>query len=207
MFQYLCEHPEISGSNPKETHYYDSYYDNGIDYYKARFNANGERYIVEATPHYLVRDWVPERLKADIDDPKFIVLLRDPVERVWSHYCRRRMCKDVDFGDMTDTSIEPYQQGLYAQHLKLWFTHFKRDHFMIYPSEAFYILTGKVMKNIFWKLDLYAIEHKHYPVVDPCAGVGREKFPMPEDIREIAEDFYRKPNQELYDLLGVDYGW
>ena len=207
MFNYLQDSQDISGSSQKEPHYFDSYYDRGLNWYKSLFPKTDTRYVCEASPHYLGRHWVPQRIADTISNPMFIVLLRNPVERVWSHYCRRRKFINVTIKDMENTSIEPYQLGLYYDHFINWFKHFDRSRFIVSESDIFYSNTADVMNSIFRLLGVDPIVYDEYEVIDPCRGVGRDKFPMPDNIREIAEDFYREPNKKLNDLIGIGAEW
>ena len=89
LFQYLKEHPEICMSKHKEVHYFDLNYHNNvkwyekefIDYHKKTFKAIGE-----ASPFYMYLEEVPERIYNLIPNIKLIFILRNPVDRTYSHY-------------------------------------------------------------------------------------------------------------------------
>ena len=86
----LAEHPQVSfpRSERKELHFFDEQDVNkrNMEEYFKRFDANVA--VGEFTPSYLFdpkcRDLIFETIGADI---KFIVILRNPVERAYSHYC------------------------------------------------------------------------------------------------------------------------
>jgi hypothetical protein len=104
LFYYLRRHPEIrrpsSGDGsvdwPKELHFFDEHYARGLDWYRTFFPLAAERKLArmrgrnlvagEATPYYLFHEAVPERVAASLPDVRLIALLRDPVERAYSHY-------------------------------------------------------------------------------------------------------------------------
>ena len=104
LFRYLLAHPDVagpSGGDPavwwaKELHFFDEKFAKGVDWYRSFFplSATRKRYrkrghdlqTGEATPYYLFHPAVPARVAATIPDVRLIVLLRDPVERAYSHY-------------------------------------------------------------------------------------------------------------------------
>lgn len=88
---YLREHPDVAVSQPKEVHFFDHNFDRGIDWYLEHFGAvRGEMAVGEATPDYLYHPAAMERIAATIPDVKLLVLLRNPVERAYSHYWHNR---------------------------------------------------------------------------------------------------------------------
>ena len=99
VYHYLNEHPEISMSSQKEPDYF-SYADiqhEGMYYGKNRidtikkyhdlFDDNSESKLKgEASVSYLFYKDVPQKIKAYNPDAKIIIMLRDPVDRAFSHY-------------------------------------------------------------------------------------------------------------------------
>jgi sulfotransferase family protein len=90
LFEYLAETDDIALSRVKETHFFD---DDARDWtrpdyadYHALFDAPDGRPSGEATPIYLYWPNSLERMAAYNPAMRVIVLLRDPVERAWSHW-------------------------------------------------------------------------------------------------------------------------
>jgi len=90
LFDYLAEEPGLALSREKEVHFFD---DEGHDWarpdygaYHAQFLPADGRLRGEATPIYLYWPNSLERIAAYDPDMKLIVLLREPVERAWSHW-------------------------------------------------------------------------------------------------------------------------
>ena len=90
LFDILTKHPNISGSKIKETHYFDweSKYSKGPNFYKTFFKFNFKnKLLFEATPEYLYRSYVPDRVfKLFGTKIKLIICLRDPLSRAVSSY-------------------------------------------------------------------------------------------------------------------------
>jgi hypothetical protein len=100
---HLKAHPEVSmASGMKEVRYFDLRYENGIDWYKEQFaNWQGQAAVGEATPTYMAFEEVPARMAAAIPQARLIAILRDPVDRAYSHYWHNRTHnrETLDFAD------------------------------------------------------------------------------------------------------------
>ncbi|WP_066184156.1 sulfotransferase domain-containing protein, partial [Aliarcobacter thereius] len=72
------------GSKTKEVGFFskDYFFNKGIEYYHKEFQT--DKITFEATPEYLYYDFVPERIYKYNPNMKFIVLLRNPVDRCYS---------------------------------------------------------------------------------------------------------------------------
>lgn len=87
LYKFLDLLPSFCGSYDKEVGYFslDANYTKGMDWYHQQFESCVRRQLkFEATPEYLYYPYVPERIKKYKSDMKFIVLLRDPVDRCYS---------------------------------------------------------------------------------------------------------------------------
>lgn len=88
----LRRHPQILMARPKELHFFDYGLRKGMEWYEAQFPV-GPRHKAwgEATPRYLYDDRARERMGTMLPETtKFLVMLRDPVKRAYSHYWHTR---------------------------------------------------------------------------------------------------------------------
>lgn len=90
LFDYLGDYPDIALSAEKELHFFD---DEGQDWaapdyaaYEAKFPARDGRPCGEATPIYSYWPRSLERIAAYNPAMKLVLVLRDPVQRAWSHW-------------------------------------------------------------------------------------------------------------------------
>lgn len=90
LFDYLSDDPAYSLSAVKEVHFFD---DEAVDWaapdyapYHAQFEWARQAIRGEATPIYLYWPRSLERIAAYNPAVRLIVMLRDPVERAWSHW-------------------------------------------------------------------------------------------------------------------------
>lgn len=90
LFEYLADEPSIALSRTKEVHFFDDETVNweAPDYsrYHDQFDADVEGLRGEATPIYIYWPNSLERIAAYNPQIRLILLLRDPVERAWSHW-------------------------------------------------------------------------------------------------------------------------
>lgn len=74
---------------PQEIHFFDldENYAKGIDWYRSLFDGHAkERVVAQTSPLYLYLPEVAERIHSELPECKFIVTLRNPVDRAHSHY-------------------------------------------------------------------------------------------------------------------------
>jgi len=107
LHSYLSKHPEVSMSEPKELNFFidrpapHSTWDNGVDWYKARFDAS-KKVRGDASPNYTASPAFPgvaPRMAELVPDAKLIFMVRDPIKRMrsqWIHnYARRNTSKPM----------------------------------------------------------------------------------------------------------------
>jgi hypothetical protein len=222
LYRYLTEHPDVGSALRKEVHFFDRYYEKGMDWYLANFPMRGEVPVVgEASPSYLFHPEVPQRARAAVSHAKFIVLLRNPVDRAYSHYqlVVRRGIETLSFEDAIDkeperlnSSDDPasltwryysyIKRGLYVDQLKRWMGVFPREQFLIIKSEDFYNNPERVLHQTLAYLGLRpwspvrfkAYHLAEYSDIDPVT-------------RKHLGEYFAPYNQQLYAFLGRDLGW
>ncbi len=80
-------HPDIFLPNNKELHFFSLNYEKGLSWYSSHFSeAHFYQIAGEITPYYIFHPYVAERIFKDLGHIKVIVLLRDPVARLISHF-------------------------------------------------------------------------------------------------------------------------
>jgi Sulfotransferase family len=98
LWWYLAQHPDVFMTPMKEPHYFSHihpsrrlamFYDHIEDEraYLHLFAGAGDAPVVgEASTSYLWDPGSAERIHAAVPDARIVIVLRDPVERAWSHY-------------------------------------------------------------------------------------------------------------------------
>lgn len=89
LFEHLRRHPGIHMPLEKEVPFFtrDANLSERWDEFASReFGADDGRLRGKATPQYMCDPQAPERIHALMPDTRLIAVLRDPVDRTWSHY-------------------------------------------------------------------------------------------------------------------------
>lgn len=150
MWRYLSDHPEVFMA-PKELQYFTEHLDRGQEWYQAHFeDAARNQVIGEATADYLARPPAISAIAELLPGAKLIALLRNPIDRAWSHYWllkergrERRTFSEVIENELT-ISADPtrwkgefsyLQHGAYNEHLEHLLALFPRAHLHVIISE------------------------------------------------------------------------
>lgn len=120
-------------ANVKETQFFTSQYHKGIDWYAWQFrNARGDRPVGEVCP-YFNPPAARKRIKLHLPDCRIICTLRDPVDRVYSHY-KMLLCNGWMRGSFVhnvQTLARMQNMNRYATNLADWFELFGRDRVLV----------------------------------------------------------------------------
>jgi hypothetical protein len=179
LWKYLDSHPGILPTFPraeqiKGTYFFDEEWGRGERWYRSHFPTDHARakaakhlgyepIAFEASPYYLFHPHAPARAHQVAPDALIVALLRDPVERAFSHYKERRNhTEDLSFADalaaeaertdgeearmLADPSVVsmPHRhqtyvaQSRYAPMLERWFAAYGRDRVLVTAAEEFY---------------------------------------------------------------------
>jgi len=146
MYELLQQHSRITMSNIKEVHFfdYDEKYQLGLPYYKRFFDVSPDTLAIgEVTPIYFLLPEIPKRIVEALgEQTKIIVLLRNPVDRIISHYKMMLMNKKTN--DSLSESIKknlvwmekgrkPHRDFSYIER-SLYYPQLKR-YFHFFPPE------------------------------------------------------------------------
>ena len=146
----LHQHPEVCMPDKKELHFFSklSRFKRGLNWYRRQFQPTSQtRAIGEATPNYFwtVQDQdeqevngqnmdIPQLVKQSFPELKFVLLLRDPVERAISAYYHHiragRISPESRILDVADR-FGILSMGFYDVHLTNWLGFFPKESFLI----------------------------------------------------------------------------
>lgn len=121
------------------------------EYYLLFKNVRHERVIGEGSNSYLFCPSAPKHIAARFPCAKILMILRNPVERAWSHYMMNRKLgypvKDNFLGEFhNDTQKEPqgwgitanyFRLGLYAEQLQRFLKVFPRNQIKVITYDDF----------------------------------------------------------------------
>lgn len=251
LFNYLLQHPGVLGLFPqnrgkKSTDFFfkeQSRFEDGAAaerWYRSQFHT--ERYRAlrrrqlgyrpvsgEASPYYMWDPRIAERVRAVAPRVKAVALLRDPVERAWSHYQERVQngVEPLDFvsalaaeeerlaGVLDRMEADPAyystaydfhsyrSRGVYLPQLRRWADTFGRDQLLVLRSEDMYADSGAVLDQVCDFLEI------------PAARVARQgtfnarhrMSSMPPEARADLAAFFAPHNEALETWLGRQLAW
>ena len=239
MFAYLKQHPQIIRPMFKEPYFFDRHYERGLRWYGCNFPSRrtisqlNDRFgrihlTFEATATYVFDPNVPARIAKDIPTRKFIVLLRNPVERAISAYWHaRRMGKEtrslsealeVDHRYYEDevafeagTGPRPrgepprptyLRRGIYAESIARWQSVFSPDDLLVLQSETMFANPKSTMARVFTFLGLPHAEKVDYAAQN-VGGYSESE----QSARKFLEDFYRPHNAWLNRISRTALSW
>lgn len=238
LFRDLRRHPQVIPPLTKEIHYFDYHHDRGEAWYRAHFPTRARRADLrrdagiaitgEATPNYLFHPHAPLWARHELASCRMIVLLRDPVDRAYSHWklmtrlghetlpFLEAIERENERTEMDRLALEsdPHHaayawfrysyvaRGRYASQLATWFHHLGRDRFLVLRTED----RQRDMPATFRQVtDFLAIAPWRPPVFSHANRADGD--PMPPDVRRELEARFAADNQRLADLLGRDMAW
>lgn len=227
LYRYLENHPLVLSAIKKEVYFWNHHYKRGLDWYLSHFPSlnDSHQFITgEATPSYLEDEQVAHRIAEKIPNMKFIVLLRNPIERTVSQYYhwvrlgleQKSLEAAISFelellGKGLKTAIHSnyWEQtskymwrGMYIEFMQNWMRYFPAENFLILKSEDFYEKPQIIFEQVldFLNLPPYALsEFKAY-------NQGYYQ-PIPENTRTQLHDFFTPHNQRLEAFLGRTFNW
>lgn len=245
LYNYLAEHPGIGAASIKEVHFFDTpHFEQGLSWYRAHFPTLAEKFYAErirklkfitgeASPYYLFYPHAPRRIAKMLPRVKLIAMLRNPVDRAYSHYYHElaggserlssfeeaieqeserlagvpeKMLEDECCYSFNHRHFSYLARGIYVDQLRLWMSQFSREQILIIKSEDFYADPAATFKQ-----SLAFLELEDFP------PAGREgifkryndtKPPrMDRTTRKRLIEFFSPHNARLYEFLGRDFGW
>lgn len=238
LYRNLVKHPCVVSAFRKEVHFLDNNYTKGILWYRAHFHTtlyksykermyNHTVITGEASPYYIFHPRAPLRAFATVPHAKLIALLRNPVDRAYSHYQyerrigvetfsfekalnkeKERLCNEVeklrnneDYYSFNHQHYSYLARGIYVDQLKAWLHFFPREQVLIL-AESFFDDVSAGFDEIIQFLGLPPGEIKDYEKYNIA------QYPeMNSNTRDWLHEYFERYNKQLYQLVGKDFGW
>ena len=239
LYNYLAEHPNIIPAFRKEVHFFDGAGERRTFLYRAYFptrlskrgavRERGAGFITgEATPYYLFHPLVPARVRSIVPRARLIAMLRNPVDRAYSHYHhevrsgteklsfeeaiereterlsgeQERMIRDGDYDSLSRRRYSYLSRGIYVDQLRNWKSHFPKEQLLILRSEDLFADPRMILERTLSFLDLPPLEREEYSKDNKGSYSD-----MDRSTRDYLVDYFKPHNERLQELLGRDFGW
>lgn len=212
LYNYLIQHPNIGKASRKEIQYFSMSFFRGDNWYRSHFPTmhtkknieikTNEKFITgEATPQYIYHPLSLERIQKTLPGVKLILLLRNPIDRAYSHYMHQKRSGNE--------KIETFEEviELDENRHKSMFENFKKNKIKEYNHKFFlppYVSMGKYYLQVKKLLDTFS--NKNILILEL-----QELNDSPEEITNKTFNFlgvsnkknlnYRKENVGKYDKI------
>lgn len=230
LYNALVQHPQILKAARKEVHFFDQYYEKGLDWYRDQFPACQPGQITgEASPFYMAHPFAARRIAQDCPDSRLIVMLRNPADRAISHYQQEfrrkhdlaeltkaladedaRTAKDweaLERGELlTRSNAQRFsyrRRGYYANQLKPFLALFPRTQIHILQSEAYFQSPYSLLPGIY---NFLGVDPAFRPTDLSIRKPGHYEKVMDAIYHNLMQE-YAAENEVLFDLIGERYNW
>ncbi|WP_428965107.1 sulfotransferase family protein [Micromonospora fluostatini] len=231
LHAYLAAHPDVRPATGKELQFFSVHHGRGERWYRAHFPPPvAGRLTFEASPYYLFHPSVPARVAALLPQARFVALLRDPVERAYSHYLHSRSYAQEPLGFAEALAAEPQRlaealrdgpdttaahhalrtysyaaRGRYAEQLDRWYAHLPADRLHVVRSEDLYADPAGEYATILRFLGLTPFTPGAFARHTRRADRGPTE--LTDEVRARLRVEFAPHNARLADLLGWPRTW
>ena len=245
LYEHLIRHPDVWPPDCREINFFNDKWLEGENWYRARFPnklikfwslniANRPFVTLESTPVYFIDKNTPSRVAELIPNCKLIFLLRNPIDRAYSHWrmnVRRkfeelsfeealakeeeRIAPDIEkaqessFLATNDCNLALYYykyRGLYLERLQPWFNIFPKEQIKIIKSEDMWKDASKYHET-FKFLGLLKDKQQVEKFQKFYGTSSKMSSNIDQKIRDTLREYFREPNQSLYHFLGQNFEW
>jgi len=191
LYELLASHPEVFVTKyRKEVWFFNTHYERGIKWYENFFpsytNYDPYKAIGEISSEYLYDPRCPERI-ADIPSiTKMTLILRNPVDRAYSHYGLK--VRNERYSRSFETYLKQYPHaihwGFYSRYIKKYLKYFKKDQILVLVFE-------QAVRDI----------SKTKEILSRFLGLDGDAFPLNAGIQKVNKSYLPKA-RFAYGLAG-----
>jgi hypothetical protein len=239
LYRYLAAHPDMVPPITKKLTFFDNNFHRGTQWYRSHFplrspraSADGpvdKRFTGESTAYYMFHPLAPQRIAETLPETKFILLLRNPVDRAYSHYQYkvRRGKEPLSFEAAIDAeperlageeekicTIPGYRsrayflhsylaRGIYIDQILRWQKFVPSDRTLIVDSTNLLKRPAETYQQVLAFLGVRSWQPKDFGQ----HFAGGYKAKMSPEMRLRLIDYFAPHNQRLYDHLGQRFDW
>jgi hypothetical protein len=210
LYANMKVHPDLFLSEKKEVHYFDWYFHRSIRWYLKHFKSAGNKIKGEVTPAYSTLEIVRiKHIKRYNPDLKIIFIVRNPIERAWSHalnnYCTGM---NIPFEKLTSEDLEWHFNSYpslvrsdYARTMKNWSAVFPKEQIHLCFYEDLKSKPEDLLNSIF---DFLGVKHpadwSNYPFNKVINRGPSHK--IPEKELKVLEALYYPKIRKMEPWLG-----
>lgn len=232
LHQELVRHPDVRPPLTKEIHFLDDRFGRGLPWYLGHFARYDESGGItgESSPGYLFHPHAPDRARRLLPGVRAVVLLRDPVQRAYSHYRHERrlgfeteptFARAVEREDertaaaLLAVELDPERvshemrhftyvaRGRYAEQLARWTDALGRDRVLVVMSSDLFGEPRRVLDEVETFLGLDPWQPDELGPNDMLGGGP----PLDPGLERELRGRFSDSDAELAQMLGRGLGW
>lgn len=195
-----AQHPEICFSSIKEVNYFNRKsrkdvlnrsFDMPLEYYRSFWPKNipANNKVGEFSPAYFCDKEAPKKIKKYFPKVKLIVVLRDPVERAFSHYLFDKNTRSDSFKKAVKTYEFLLKNSKYYENLKKYYDLFPKSQIKAFLFDDIKSNPEKVTKEFYKFIN---VNPNFKPNLDAKNITGSEKYAW---LRGLLDFFVRFPGK------------
>ena len=246
LYSYLIQHPNIITSfshreqKAADLHFFEYMISSSTNWYRSHFPTKISKKLLqlrtkssvisgEFTSTYMYHPFVPKRIFDLIPNIKLIVILRNPVDKVYSAFSQQFQFKEFtsSFEDYIESELkrikiienEPdlktfnedfesiavpniLRHGIYHTYLKKWLELFSKKQIYVVDSKDLHDNTQETLDNIFKFLEIHPVN------IPDTSKINVGKYSKMDTLtRRRLLDFFSPFNDKLNYLLGTKFHW
>ena len=243
LYSYLIQHPSIHPALAddeklaSDIHFFEYMESDSISWYKSHFpillpklNSQKHHKITgEFTSTYFYHPDVPERIYQLVPKVKLIVILRNPIDKIYSTYYQQFRYGEVStsFEETIDAELRRIEilegnpdlrsqhpgfsnfvsqnilrHGIYADYFINWFELFNKKQILILNADDLKKDTENTLQQVF---EFLGVENH---TIENLSHISARKYPKLSDItRKKLIEFYKPHNERLNKLLQRNFEW
>ena len=238
LLEFLNLHPQIAAVK-REMHFFDDdvTYRRGLDWYRRQMPYTSVHEItMEKTPAYFNVETVPSRVYRMNRTCKFLLVMRDPVERAISDYTQiyhNKQARDKPFDSFESLAVDVYgtvnksykaiRRSMYFKHMERWLRFFRLDQFHIVDGEQFARDPASELQLVedFIGVDNMLTQDNFYYnstrgfycmrllTKEKCLAKskGRTHPYVDPKVIKILRKFFRPMNQKFFSIIRRSFDW
>ena len=199
LHRYLTLHPQVSTSIPKELDFFllEKNWERGVDWYAGHFDAT-KPVRVEASPNYTAfphHGGVGGRMAEVLPKARFVYLVRDPLDRMASHWVhnvhRGRVDPSAPLGPILLNPAATYlSRSSYAAQLRQFTEHFSLDRILVLDQRELFGERDRTLRRVFSFAGIDP-EFTHPAFAAPHGRTSRMIKPTPVgfQVRRVCPEF------------------
>jgi len=226
IYNYITTHPKIAPASTKELHFFDVNFSKGLDWYKSQFSH--DKVTGEASPYYIFHPHCPKRIFEIIPTVKIIAILRNPIDRAYSHYWHEvrlgkeklsfekaiesenarlegeveKMMKDDTYYSFNHQHFSYLARGRYIEQIKKWYNLFEKKQILVLSSEEFFLNPNQSLNLVCDFLDLPYYEPQEFKIFHKG-----DNPQMENKMSTFLSEYFKEYNQKLFNYLGRYFDW